>query len=157
MQAISAILWDKVLTMTVDELTDKMITLTSNDYATATRLMVECLQVIPFELPPVAISGVDVARRYWVDGSVPKQETERRRVECWDYLDELSASTNTDEPEFCAIRAVICVLYADPESDDLGEIVDFFNQMLRGTMIEDDENAFSKKVLAIVDKFSREA
>ena len=97
----------EVLTMNLDKLTDHMITTVSDDYGTSVRLMIECLRVIPFQLPPVGSSGIEIARRYWTDHSVPKPDLERARVECWNYLDERSASTNTEEPEYCGLRAVI--------------------------------------------------
>jgi hypothetical protein len=141
--------------MNFDQLTDHMIATANDDYATSARLMIECLQLIPFHLPLVGQTGTEVARRYWIHHSVSALDLERARVECWNYLDERSASTNTDEPEYCALRAVICVLYGEPPSDDIGELIEFFNQMLRGALNQESDEDFSAAVVSVVDGFSR--
>ncbi len=141
--------------MNLDELTDAMTATASGDYKTSVRLMVKCLRVIPFPVPDVVITGIELARRYWKHGSASETDLERARVACWNYLDHVASSTNTIEPEFCAIRAVICVLYPNAPSDDIGELIDFFNQMLRGTLAKDDEDSFSEKVMAVVEEFTK--
>ena len=89
--------------MSFDQLTDHMIATANDDYGTSARLMKdECLQLIPFYLPLVGQTGTEVARQYRIHHSVSASDLERARVECWNYLDERSASTNTDEPEYRA-------------------------------------------------------
>jgi hypothetical protein len=145
----------EILIMSFGQLTDHMIATTNDDYGTSARLMIECLQLIPFYLPLVGQTGTEVARRYWTLHSASASDLERARVECWNYLDERSASTNTDEPEYCALRAVICVLYAKPPSDDIGELIEFFNQMLRGALIQKSDEDFLAAVVSVVDGFPR--
>lgn len=118
--------------MSIYELTDRMIAVCNNDYAALARIMIECTQSVSPQLPPVGITGIKVARQYWVEKSVPASKLEDARVDCWNYLDERSASTNTEVPEYCALRAVICVLYEEGSSDDLGDVACFFNEMLQG-------------------------
>jgi hypothetical protein len=118
-------------------------------------MMIECLKLVSFALPQVAASAMDIARRYWIDGSVPLSDLETLRVQCWEYLNERSASTNTIAPEFCAIRAVICVLYASSQPHDVGDRVYFFNEMMRGALKHEDDRTFFEKMISIVDKFSK--
>lgn len=142
--------------MNLGDLTDRMSSVSSNNYDTSVRLMIECLQVIPFQLPKVGISGIELARRYWNDGSAStsKFDLEQARVACWNYLDERSASTNTEQPDYCAMRAVISVLYPDPPSDDIGELLFFFNQMLQGALSGQSESECCDNVNSVVDEFA---
>ena len=142
--------------MNLYDLTDKMLAVSSADYDTSVRLIFACLKLIRFPLPQVALSGIEIARQYWIDGSVPRSAMESARVACWRYLDEQDATWNTEEPEFCAIRAVICVLHPDPPSDDVGDLVEFFNEVLRGALKDLDDDAFFRKVKCIVCEFRDE-
>jgi len=140
--------------MNIEKLTDYMLTAANEHYPTLVRLMIECLTIIPFQTPPVGASGIKIVRQFWIKVLRDKEELERARVECWMYLDSHSASTNTEVPEFCALRAVICVLDEEAPSEDLEEGVDFFIHMLRGTLPEEDDNGFSLKLCTIVENFS---
>jgi hypothetical protein len=148
------VLGSAVLTMSLDELTEHMIAVCNNRYTSLVRVMIECAQLAWSQLPPVGVAGIKVARDYWVEQSVPASKLEHARVDCWNYLDERSASTNTVVPEYCAVRAVICVLYAEPPSDDLGDIVCFFNAMLQGALNLGNDEAFTATVGSVVDSFS---
>jgi len=139
--------------MSLDKLIDHMVAIVSGSYANCVRLMIDCLGVIPFRLPDVALQGIDVAKRYWMERSVPASELEHARVACWNYLDERSASTNTENPEYCGIRAVICTLYPEPPSDDIGELVCFFSEMLRATVPHESDEMFFEAVSFVVERF----
>src|SRR5579862_8609514 len=102
--------------MSLEQLTDQMLTTAKDDYGTLTRLMIECLELVPFRLPAVGEAATKIARQYWTERSLPASVLEHARVDCWNYLDQRSASTNTVVPEYCAVRAVICVLYPEAPS-----------------------------------------
>jgi len=144
----------ETLTSYLDELTERMIVAISGDYESSVRLMIECLQLISSPMPDPGSSGIALAKRYWLDQSVTSSDLEEARVDCWKYLDERSASTNTDEPEYCALRAVICVLFPPPCSDDIRESISFFNEMLRGALPQESDDAFAATVNSIIDRFS---
>jgi hypothetical protein len=130
---------------------DHIIESGNNDYASSMRIMIQCLQLIRCIVPAVGVASMKVARRFWEFHSVPTSDLERARVNCWQYLDERSASTNTELPEYCAVRAVICVLYAEPPSDDLSELVGFFVEMLAGALDHESESTFVSRVISAVD------
>lgn len=140
--------------MNLENLTDRMVALAKYDYETSVRLMLRCLAVIPIQLPQVAISAIDLATRYWNDRSIPKDELEEARVRCWNYLDEQSASTNTIDPEACALRAVICVLYEAPPSDEIAELIAFFNQVLFASF-GNEVGKLGEQVSLVVEEFAR--
>ncbi len=142
------------MTINHDSLTDRMAAVANYDYNTSVRLMLRCLAVIPVKLPPVAISSFEVASRYWIDRTVPKAELEKARIDCWNYLDERAVSTNTIDPEPSAVRAVICVLYDAPPSDDVAELLEFFNQVLIASFGKQADE-LSCKVSSIVEEFDK--
>jgi len=116
-------------------------------------LMIECLRAIPTALPTVGVDAIQTARRFWIEHSVPASNLEKARVACWTYLDERSASTNTDVPEYCAVRAVICVLYADPPSKDLGDLIEFFGEMLAGALNSGTHDSVFADLVPAVEDF----
>jgi len=140
--------------MSIDELTDMMSDAASDNYKLAVQMMTECLRLIPFEMPDVAISGITLAQGYWWDGAVSKDDLENARVACWNYLVEQSDSALASTPNVSAVRAVICVLYAESSSDDVGDMIYFFVQVLRDALAEDDEKTFSDKVQNVIEGFS---
>ncbi len=119
--------------MSLDNLIDEIVSITSDDYEKCILFMIKCLSLVAGVNPDVGIQGVTTATQYWVDKSVNQADLEKARVACWDYLDANSASTNIVESKFCAVRAVICVLYSEPQSDDNGELLDWFFNMLSTT------------------------
>ena len=122
--------------MNLDSLIDEVIIVTSDDYEKCVLFMIHCLPLIADACPEIGGQGIRSATQYWIDESIDQAELERMRVECWNYLDANSASTNLEKPEFCAIRAVICVLYSEPQSDDNGELLDWFFKMLTSIYID---------------------
>jgi len=141
--------------MYLDDLTDRMTATVGEDYGKSVRLMIECLQLIPFHMPHVASIGLGVANRYWIKHSLLDSELEKARVDCWNYADERSESTDTETPEDFAVRAVICVLYEAPPEEGIDEAISFFNEMLRGALNEKSNQAFVKSINYIIDVFSR--
>ncbi|WP_437608113.1 hypothetical protein WMF20_45890 [Sorangium sp. So ce834] len=92
------------------------------------RFMVESCILIKDRLSDSGTSALVVAQRYWA-GLATENELEAARVECWQELDAKSWSTNTEEPEACAMRAVICVLYPRWVERDALEHMEWFMQM----------------------------
>jgi hypothetical protein len=137
--------------MTLDDLIDEIISITSDEYEKCVFFMIKCLSLIVKVCPEIGIQGINTATRYWIEKSIDQAELEKARVECWDYLDVNSASTNIVESKFCAVRAVICVLYSEPPSEDNGELLDWFFKML--TSVDTNTDSLFKDVLAILEDF----
>ena len=76
-------------------------------------------------IPLVAKDALIVVKAFW-RGDASAEQVELARIKCWEYLDSKSASTDFSNPETCAIRAVICILYAEPPSEDMAELVGWF-------------------------------
>lgn len=101
-----------------------------DDYVKCMQLMVACIKSIHKSISRVGLDALDVAERYWIKKGLDPNALEKAREACWQYLDDRGASTNLIEPEFCALRAVICVLYAEPSSDDPSELLEFCFDMI---------------------------
>lgn len=88
--------------------------------------MIAYLSDLKSPLPDVAERGLNVARKVRI-GHADASELERARIECWKYLSERSASTETTSPLYCGVRAVICVLWDNvPQGGDVADLLDFF-------------------------------
>lgn len=101
------------------------------------KFMIAFIQIINESIPNIGIKALDVAKRYWLENKVDSTLLEKARVDCWQYLDDHKASTNFQEPKFCALRAVICILYSEPP-EDIGEVIQFYFEMIH-TVINDNE------------------
>lgn len=76
-------------------------------------------------LPEVARRSVEAAKANRM-GTPDDKLLERTRVECWKYLCE-SSGGELDEPSKSAIRAVICILFGQPQVGvDNVDLLDFF-------------------------------
>ena len=94
------------------------------------------------------MEALSIAEKYWIDKSLVAAELESTRVRCWRFLDERNAATNVQEKQYCALRAVMCVLYAEPPSDDIGELLEFFMEIMSAVV---GAQAIEKKLLALMD------
>ena len=94
-------------------------------YGLCMRFMLASLVTIEPIFSPTARRAFDVAGMYWA-GQATENELEAARVECWQSLDSIGATTNLVEPVHCATRAVICVTYSSPPSEDIVEILEWF-------------------------------
>jgi hypothetical protein len=142
--------------MNLDQLTGYMIEALSEDYPAAMAVLVDCLDLIPFELPEVGRTAREVAERVWIKRDLPEAALQAARVKCWEYLDDRSAGTNVEEPEFCAVRAVICTLYSSDPPDDLVDTIDFFNQVLESAVRPTCPEDFVAALKVRVDSSARE-
>jgi hypothetical protein len=131
--------------MSIDDLIDEIIEVTADKYELCVILMLRCLQLISDEFPVVASQSMNVAIDYWLKATINCEMLDSARIECWNYLDSNSASTNIENSEFCAVRAVICVLYPEPNSDDNGELLDWFFKMIL-TILPDSERALGESL-----------
>lgn len=90
-----------------------------------------CLVLVPQFLPKVGRDVLDMAEKFWLEGIGQADSLLAARVECWNYLDAKGSGCDIRDPEDAAMRALICVLYAEPESDDFSaETVRCFANML---------------------------
>ncbi|MDG9668718.1 hypothetical protein ONV78_13325 [Hahella sp. CR1] len=121
-----------------------IIFVTCNRYDQCMKLMVSCLDIVEDYCPKIGIAGINSATRFWSEGIADADDLLQVRVESWKYLDDRSASTNTAVREFCALRAVICVLYASPPSEDNAEIVECFLGFLN--IVEPNHEVLSEKL-----------
>lgn len=116
--------------ITLDELIDLVESAVGESYEKCIRFMLGCVVLVKNHLPDVGREAVEIAKKYWLGAKENPDELENARVKCWNYLDEQNASTNTQEKQYCALRAVICILYAEPPSDDISELIEFFLEMV---------------------------
>lgn len=116
--------------MTLDQLVDVIESDVGDSYEQCICLMLGCITLVEKFLPKIGFEALELARKYWMEKSINSSQLEEARVRCWQYLDKRNASTNTQEKEYCALRSVICVLYVEQPSDDIGELIEFFLEMI---------------------------
>lgn len=132
----------------LDQFVDRIALIGEASYDTCIRLLVECMALVKDDLPVIGLEALSIAEKYWIDKSIVSAELESVRVRCWRFLDERNAATNAQEKQYFAVRAVICVLYAEPPSDDIGELIEFFMEMMSAVV---GVQAIEKKLLALMD------
>ena len=99
-------------------------------HAMLMRFLCRCLMLVQQFLPGVGRNALDAAKAFWLDGTGRGEGLLAARVECWNFLDAKGSSTDIRDREDAAMRAVICVLYAVPESEDFSaETVRWFAAM----------------------------
>lgn len=140
---------------------EKLINLISDtslsNHAATMRIMTHCLKIIDTNLPEEGLQAMKVASAYWSGNLVDSSKIIEARVACWNYLDERKASTNTTDPKYCALRAVICVLFeSTSDEDDLEDAISCFLEFLyQSAMGIMDFNTFSQKVELEVLNFKK--
>lgn len=132
----------------LDQFVDRIALIGEPSYDTCIRLLVECMALVKDDLPVIGLEALSIAEKYWIDKSLVAAELESTRVRCWRFLDERNAATNVQEKQYCALRAVMCVLYAEPPSDDIGELLEFFMEIMSAVV---GAQAIEKKLLALMD------
>lgn len=100
-------------------------------HAELMRFMCRCMAQVKMNLPAEGRSALDLAKLFWFEGSTRSQALVDARIECWNYLDTKAGGAGVGDQEEAAMRAVICVLYPEPESDDFSaETARWFADML---------------------------
>lgn len=87
-------------------------------HAVLMRFMCRCLMIVRKFLPELGQRALDLAGMFWLEGKGQAADLLAARVDCWNYLDAKHRSAEIRDQEDAALRAVICVLYAEPESED---------------------------------------
>ena len=82
------------------------------------RFMCRCLSLVQQALPATGRKAFSLATSFWLEGEGTAEGLLSARIECWSYLDAKGRSTEINDVEDAAMRALICVLYAEPESED---------------------------------------
>jgi len=90
-------------------------------HQTYMRLICSCLPALSILLPDIALNACRVAEEYWISGVGGGQKLDATREQCWNYLDRNHSSTSLTSPTVVAIRAVICALYPEAESEDFDD------------------------------------
>lgn len=112
------------------------------------RVMSECLQRSGLSLVQVAEAALQTALLYWWHSQGSISSVTDARVACWEHLKAAGEDTTLATPEVIGVRAVICVLYADPEEDEdfLEQTIEWFSTLLNklGNHSKDFEEALEK-------------
>lgn len=140
--------------MEVDELADKIIIVSGGDFRKLMCLLIKCLEIIPFEIPQEGRVAIEVAKKFWNERKGSSKDLEKVRVKCWKYVDRNSVFTKEREgKELFALRAIICILYPEPQSDDVYEVVDFFIEMLHSIFVEHSVDNFLPGIFSKINIF----
>lgn len=82
------------------------------------RFMCRCLSLVQQFMPETGRNALKLATAFWLEGGGRAEDLLAARVGCWNYLDAKGRSTDIQDQEDAAMRAVICVLYVEPEFED---------------------------------------
>lgn len=94
------------------------------------RFMCRCLLLAQEFLPKTGRNALSSATAFWLSGQGQAEDLLTARIDCWNYLDSKHRSIDILDREDAAMRAVMCVLYSEPESDDFSaEAVRWFADM----------------------------
>ncbi|KZN69229.1 hypothetical protein [Pseudoalteromonas luteoviolacea] len=137
--------------MTIDDLIDEVIDFASGKHEKCMVIMINCITLISDKVPEVGERALEVAVKFWIEESADSTALDKARVQCWDYLNAYSASTNIKDAKYCALRAVICVLYADFKGEDTDETLEFFMKMFE--LIYKDTDKMINELLLIIEGF----
>lgn len=136
--------------MNWDQIADKIAEATKEDHAAVNRLLTGSLQLVNGRLPDVAASALSIADAYWFTGTGTALDLEDARVACWKFLDATCGSTKTRTPDEHAVRAVICVLYANPPLNDAYELIDAFLEFFAGATEKENIARTQMKILELI-------
>jgi hypothetical protein len=89
--------------------------------------MLDALELVYPSMSPRLQGYFNTAKEHWggrLDGGA---ELLQARLDCWRYLDQIKADVKEGaDKEIAFARAIICVLYSEPQGDDTYELVDWF-------------------------------
>jgi hypothetical protein len=93
--------------------------------------MIECATLVESRMPIVAVEAMRIARNY-LDKKVSADTVQRALVTCWKTLGASKSEMLLDDPNVCAIRALICVLREElyTGEEDFVDIMSFFLSLL---------------------------
>lgn len=112
---------------------------------TLMRWMCRCLSLVQHLLPETGQKALTLATSFWLVGVGAAEGLLAARVACWNYLAVKGRGTEVQDAEDAAMRAVICVLYAESESDEFSvETARWFADMF------DQLGLFSKEVTELM-------
>lgn len=91
--------------------------------------MLECASLIESRMPSLAVKALETARAYSAQEK-PLASVRGAIEDCWHSVNQSSIAS--DDPDACAIRALICVLHeqSQPGSADLVDLLSFFLNLL---------------------------
>ena len=100
-------------------------------HAILMRFMCRCLLLVQRFLPEIGKDALNTATAFWLNGVGCAEDLLNARVGCWNYLDAKGHGADVQDQEDALMRAVICVLYAESESEDFSaETARWFVAML---------------------------
>ena len=137
--------------MNLNEMIHKIVSENNGSHETTMRLFIRLVELLPFELPVAFLQIKKVAHRFWLWNIGSKEDLERARVSCWEFLQENSLTYSLEDPFVCALRAVICLLYEEDPSGCQLEIIDFFTELLSRAL--GDTVEYGDKVAQILGGF----
>lgn len=93
--------------------------------------MCKGLKLVASDLPSVARGALNCALNYWVQDCGDNADLAVAREMCWQFLDKKGRSIAIVDREDISLRALLCVLYAEPISEDfISENFHWFVSML---------------------------
>ena len=117
------------------------------------QLHLNCLNIVPVEVPIVAADAIEIAHDYWFGQSVDEFKLESSRGTCYDFLKSRGVFVQPIEKEHFAVKAIMGVMHENYSEDDYWLGLFCFAQYLRATFNPDDDVLFSRRVTPIVETF----
>ncbi len=125
-------------------------------FRVAHQLKVECLSILPFDLPEVGQTGIQIAWEHWFEHLHTQQFVSAAARNCRDYLQRRSAFVVPKAPEHFALKAIGIALspfYTDAVRDNYSVGLQSFAKNLRRAFCPDDDEVFLECLSPVVDAF----
>lgn len=93
--------------------------------------MLDCAALAQSSMPSRAVQALETARAYSIR-ELPLSSVREAIEGCWHDVDQNAINGCTDDPDTCAIRALICLLQeqSQPGSEDFVDLLSFFLNLL---------------------------
>ena len=109
----------------------------ADSYSRCVKFMIASLELISQYIPGPVADCFEVAKIYW-SGGLDRAELDRSRVRCWRFLEGLESKKSGESASAPAVRALICVLYPEPQNSDIHELLYWFLQQAGAVADVDD-------------------
>lgn len=102
--------------------------------------MLDCASLAQSSMPSRAVQALETARAY-SSHELPIASVREAIVSCWKDADQSSTGGSAEDPDTCAVRALICLLHeqSQPGSEDLVDLLSFFLNLLNRVEPHTDE------------------
>lgn len=98
-------------------------------HAKLAHIMIKNLAIVEHLLPPVIREARDLAREYWVNGTLPSTDMATVQDSCWGVINANGWRLDLQTPASCASRGVTYLLTTSFKGDEF-ELLNAFSELM---------------------------